>query len=514
MSPPPRDIYEHDVNFTALALQDPAFAKKLKPNKQLDFSDPESVLQLTKSLLHRDFEIDIELPNDRLCPPVPNRFNYIIWLQDLVDSTSHDYRESYDPRREVVGVDIGTGASAIYPLLGCRQRPNWRFIATEADEKSFDYARRNVARNGLADRIQVLKVEDAGGKDGPLVPESVLEKFERIDFVMTNPPFHSSQHSLLTSASSKSRPPNSVCTGSPSEMITPGGEVGFVTRLIHQSVSVQQEKRTTRTKVQWWSSMLGKLSSVGVVVERLRKAGCRNWAVKEFVHPGGKTRRWAVAWSFYGYRPASSVARGVGGRAVRAASASACANRGAVGAKKKKEGEEDGRHEEEVVVEGGLLPFPPEFEFEVQHAPGGVQEVGRRVDTEIGKLDLRWQWKPALGIGLGVAENGDCWSRKARRRKEQEMKMKELRLKEEDEEMRDPSEDDGDEDGDEDKEPEFVFKIRLSRSSRSERGKEEKGKEVDQGGVVVMLRWLQGQDHVVFESFCGWLNRKIDLETR
>jgi RNA methyltransferase len=26
--------------------------------------------QLTKSLLHRDFDIDIDLPNDRLCPPV------------------------------------------------------------------------------------------------------------------------------------------------------------------------------------------------------------------------------------------------------------------------------------------------------------------------------------------------------------------------------------------------------------------------------------------------------------
>ncbi|ERF74181.1 hypothetical protein EPUS_03371 [Endocarpon pusillum Z07020] len=457
-------------------------------------------------------QVGINLPLQVKNLPPLSRFNYIIWLQDLLDSTSDDYRESYDPRREVVGVDIGTGASAIYPLLGCRQRPNWRFIATEADDKSFDYARRNVARNGLEDRIQVLKVEDAGGKHAPLVPESVLERFERIDFLMTNPPFHSSQHSLLTSASAKSRPPNSVCTGSASEMITPGGEVGFVTRLIHQSLSVQQENRTVRTKVQWWSSMLGKLSSVGIVVERLRKAGCRNWAVKEFVHPGGKTRRWGVAWSLGGYRPASAVARGVGGRAVRAASASACANSGAVGGKKKK-GEEDGSHEEEV-LEWGLLPFPAEFEFEVQHAAGGVQEVGRRVDPEIGKLDLRWQWKPALGIGLGIAENGDCWSRKARRRKEQEMKMKKLKLEEEDEEMRDPSEDDGDEDGDEEKEPELVFKIRLSRSSRRGRENEEKGKEMGEGGVVVMLRWLQGQDHVLFESFCGWLKRKIDLETR
>jgi hypothetical protein len=34
------------------------------------------------------------------------RFNYILWLQDLLDSTSADYRESYDPNREVIAVDM------------------------------------------------------------------------------------------------------------------------------------------------------------------------------------------------------------------------------------------------------------------------------------------------------------------------------------------------------------------------------------------------------------------------
>ena len=38
-----RDIYKTDVDFLALALAYPHFAKKLKPNRQLDFSDPESV---------------------------------------------------------------------------------------------------------------------------------------------------------------------------------------------------------------------------------------------------------------------------------------------------------------------------------------------------------------------------------------------------------------------------------------------------------------------------------------
>jgi hypothetical protein len=27
--------------------------------------------------------------------------------------------------------------------------------------------------------------------------------------------------------------------------------------------------------------------------------------------------------------------------------------------------------------------------------------------------------------------------------------------------------------------------------------------------MTVKLRWLQGLDHVVFESFCGWLRRKV-----
>lgn len=34
------------------------------------------------------------------------RFNYILWLQDLLDTTSDDYRDKYDPDREVVGVDM------------------------------------------------------------------------------------------------------------------------------------------------------------------------------------------------------------------------------------------------------------------------------------------------------------------------------------------------------------------------------------------------------------------------
>ncbi|WEW57021.1 methyltransferase [Emydomyces testavorans] len=119
-----RNIYRQDVDFRTLALEDPDFAKFLKINGQLDFSDPHaSFRQLTKSLLKRDFKLKVEVPDDRLCPPVPNRFNYILWLQDLIDSTSSEYRDGYDPNRDVAGLDIGRGGGSqpqVYRLTPLR----------------------------------------------------------------------------------------------------------------------------------------------------------------------------------------------------------------------------------------------------------------------------------------------------------------------------------------------------------------------------------------------------------
>ena len=47
----------------------------------------------------------------------------------------------------------GTGASGIYPLLGCRMN-EWRFLATEIDNESFQSAKDNVERNHLQNKIK------------------------------------------------------------------------------------------------------------------------------------------------------------------------------------------------------------------------------------------------------------------------------------------------------------------------------------------------------------------------
>lgn len=116
-----------------------------------------------------------------------------------------------------------------------------------------------------------------------------------LDFTICNPPFYSSSSDLVASASAKSHPPYSACTGAAVEMVTPGGEVAFVTRMIKESLVLKR-------KCQWYTSMLGKLSSVQSLLQLLQECQVRNWAVKEFIH-GSKTRRWAIAWTFHKARP-------------------------------------------------------------------------------------------------------------------------------------------------------------------------------------------------------------------
>lgn len=132
--------------------------------------------QLTLSLLHRDFNLTLTLPPDRLCPPVPNRFNYILHLQRLLDTTSPSFRDTFDPNRQVIGLDIGTGASCIYPLLACRQRERWRMLATEIDETSRAAAQQNVQRNGLESRIRIVETDSTSRQ---IIPVEELERFER-----------------------------------------------------------------------------------------------------------------------------------------------------------------------------------------------------------------------------------------------------------------------------------------------------------------------------------------------
>ncbi|KAJ4359145.1 hypothetical protein N0V85_009474, partial [Neurospora sp. IMI 360204] len=210
-----RNLYTKDPSFKYLGQKDPDFASFLDSKNQLDFTNPAAVMQLTKTLLKLDYGLQIELPPDRLCPPVPNRHNYILWLSSLLSSSSY-HPSSSGSQRPILGLDIGTGASAIYPLLGCVQHPSWSFFATDIDTHSLSFAQRNIQLNNLEDRITLLHRLPFQH----LIPLDALwgRGIQKIDFCMCNPPFYSSPSDLLSSAAKKSRPPLTACTGAEVEM--------------------------------------------------------------------------------------------------------------------------------------------------------------------------------------------------------------------------------------------------------------------------------------------------------
>lgn len=136
----------------------------------------------------------------------------------------------------------------------------WTFCASEIDSLSYDYACANVKRNNFQEKIEgliALNILDllifilaTFGEyfsvvrlvQSNVVLEELLSRDEKIyHFSMCNPPFFSSSSEVYKNKSrSINRPkPSSICTGSESEILTSGGEVEFVAKMITDSLRLR-----------------------------------------------------------------------------------------------------------------------------------------------------------------------------------------------------------------------------------------------------------------------------------
>jgi len=105
---------------------------------------------------------------------------------------------------------------------------------------------------------------------------------------MCNPPFYSSRDEIEKSTTEKEFSPSAVCTGADTEMITAGGESAFVRQIVTESLTYRAKCRCALVLEalifggangyldgRWFTSMLGKLSSLTDVVNSLRENGVR-----------------------------------------------------------------------------------------------------------------------------------------------------------------------------------------------------------------------------------------------
>ncbi|XP_076932787.1 uncharacterized protein LOC143598465, partial [Bidens hawaiensis] len=246
----------------------------------------------TRVLLLHHHSINWWIPDGQLCPTVPNRSNYIHWIEDLLSS---DIIPSYHKDDNIIkGFDIGTGASCIYPLLGASLL-GWSFVGTDETDVALEWAEKNVKNNPqVSNLIEIRKVDfdegeltsqntnNGGSYNGPPILLGVVKTDEKFDFCMCNPPFFESMDEADLN-------PNTSCGGTPAEMVCPGSEQAFGSRMIQDSVQLKQSFR-------WYTSMVGKKSSLKILISKLREVGVTVVKTTEFVQ--GQTCRWGIAWSF------------------------------------------------------------------------------------------------------------------------------------------------------------------------------------------------------------------------
>lgn len=255
----------------------------------LNFRDSDAVRALARTLLLNDFGLNVDLPADCLVPRVPQRLNYILWIDDILKINGIS--------DGILGIDVGTGASCIYALLGAKSF-GWRFVATESDLMAVQVASKNVQLNNLCDLVEVVHVDE----DRMIKDVVRTRSEERFTFCMCNPPFyeheeseqkfiHTDGRAMVNYCSDEDRrpAPHSATVARSNELAVSGGEVAFVGRLIEDSVVLQKS-------ILLYTSMVGKKSSLAELKKKLRR--CTNVRFAVGTLSQGKTQRWVVAWTF------------------------------------------------------------------------------------------------------------------------------------------------------------------------------------------------------------------------
>ena len=178
------NIFNSRYDIPKLVSENEALAPFITKNKvgeeTIDFSNKDAVFALNKAILNSYFSVQhFELPEDYLIPPIPGRLDYLLYLNDLLPKS-----------KNTKILDIGTGASCIYPLLGHAQF-SWDFVATEYNETSLKFAKKNIKENGLEKHIELRKQYNKKH-----ILKKVTNKEDHFAACVCNPPFFKDKNEM------------------------------------------------------------------------------------------------------------------------------------------------------------------------------------------------------------------------------------------------------------------------------------------------------------------------------
>ncbi|RAU32810.1 MULTISPECIES: 23S rRNA (adenine(1618)-N(6))-methyltransferase RlmF [unclassified Pantoea] len=284
----PRNRHQGRYDFPALIAAHPPLAPKVRPNghgeQSIDFADPQAVMLLNQALLKLFYNLNWQLPEGYLTPPVPGRADYVHALADLLAGDNGGAIP-----RDLDVMDIGCGANCIYPLIGHAEY-GWRFTGTDTSAEAITAASQIVAGNPGLQRAVRLRRQ----KQPQAIFSGVIHKNERYHAVMCNPPFHASAADAAAGSQRKVRnlglKQNAPLNfgGQQTELWCEGGELAFIGRMIDESVALG-------SSIVWFTSLVSRKENLPALRDRLAAEACEVRIVN--MAQGQKQSRF-LAWSF------------------------------------------------------------------------------------------------------------------------------------------------------------------------------------------------------------------------
>jgi len=277
------NLHNKNYNLKELAKSEDILAqfiiKGKKGNQTIDFSNPIAVKALNTALIRKYYGIKYwSFPDENLCPPIPGRVDYIHYLADLIG------KKIKNPKI----LDIGIGATAIYPLLG-QTIYKWAFVGTDVDKKTIETATKIVKRNKLESKI-ALRLQTDKSK----IFKGIINPGEQYAASMCNPPFFKSLEEANEANQRKQKnlgidSKERNFGGKNNELSYPGGEKAFLHNYLYESSLYKDQ-------VNWFTILVSNKKHVKGMYISLKKLEATKIRTIE-MRLGNKVSR-VVAWTF------------------------------------------------------------------------------------------------------------------------------------------------------------------------------------------------------------------------